>query len=249
MTRAVIIDDEENARVALAVLIEQHTTGVKIEGMYASLKEGCKMITALKPDVVFLDIQMPDESGLELWKYFPKPTFNVVFTTAYHQYAIQAIKLAAFDYLLKPIDIDELVSVVGRLQEHRHVKSIEARLETLEANLKHQHAPSRIVLPTSDSLMIVKIEDIIRAESDDNYTYFFLSDNSKHLVSKTLKEFESLLPKERFIRIHQSHLVNVDFIKKLVKGKSGFVQMADGSKLPVARERKDFVIEALGRLS
>lgn len=246
--RAVIIDDEENARVALSVLIEQHTTGVEIEGMFPSLKEGCKMITVLKPDVVFLDIQMPDESGLELWKYFPKPSFNVVFTTAYHQYAIQAIKLSAFDYLLKPIDIDELTVVIGKLQEHRNIKSIEARLESLENNLKSHQAPSRVVLPTSDSLMVVKIDDIVRAESDDNYTYFFLADNSKHLVSKTLKEFESLLPKERFLRIHQSHLVNLDFIKKFVRGKSGFVQMSDGSKLPVARERKDFVIEALGRV-
>jgi two-component system LytT family response regulator len=191
---------------------------------------------------------MPDESGLELWRYFAKPAFNVVFTTAYHQYAIQAIKLAAFDYLLKPIDIDELVTVVGRLQEHQHIKSIESRLETLEFNLKSQQSPSRIVLPTSDSLMVVKIDDIVRAESDDNYTNFFLSDNSKHLVSKTLKEFESLLPKERFLRIHQSHLVHLAFIKKLVKGKPGFVQMTDGSKLPVARERRDFVIEALNRI-
>ncbi|RAV98513.1 LytR/AlgR family response regulator transcription factor [Pseudochryseolinea flava] len=248
MMRAIIIDDEENARIALSVLIEQHTAGVKIEGMYPSLKEGCRMIEETKPDVVFLDIQMPDESGLELWKYFAKPFFNVVFTTAYHQYAIQAIKLAAFDYLLKPIDIDELIAVIARLQDQKNVKSIEARLEALENNLRHQQTSPRIVLPASDSLMVIKIEDVVRAESDDNYTYFFLVDGSKHLVSKTLKEFESLLPKERFLRIHQSHLVNLDFIRKLVKGKSGFAQMSDGSKLPVARERRDSVMEALSKL-
>ncbi len=248
MLKAILIDDEENARIALKVLIEEQTSGVSIVGMYSSLKEASSPIIALRPEVVFLDIQMPEENGLELWRYFPKPFFNVVFTTAFHQYAIQAIRLAAFDYLLKPIDIEELENVVTRLKEQRSYKNVEQRLEVLEGNMRNSNTISQIVLPTQESLEMVKLENIIRAESDDNYTYFFLADGTKLLVSKTLKEYENLLPKTVFLRIHQSHLVNLKFVKKYLKGKNGFVEMIDGQKLPVSRERRDDLIDLMGRI-
>jgi len=248
MLKAIIIDDEENARIALSVILEEYETEISIQGMYASLAEARPAIERLKPNVVFLDIQMPGESGLELWKYFPHPTFDVVFTTAFHQYAIEAFKLSAFDYLLKPIDIDELSRVVKKLMLHHPAKKIEERLMALENNLSNTQTVSQIVLPTLESFIVVKIADIIRVESDDNYSRFFLVDNTVHLVSRTLKEYEALLPKPTFLRVHQSHLINLKFVKQYLKGKLGLVEMINGEKLPVSRERKDTLIEALGRV-
>jgi two-component system, LytTR family, response regulator len=248
MLKAIIIDDEENARMGLSALIKQHVPSITVEGAYPSLREAKEAIVTASPDVVFLDIQMPEETGLNLWKYFPTPTFHVVFTTAYHQYAIQAIKLAAFDYLMKPIDIDELVKVTERLQHQKQSKTIEERILALESNLKQTAAISQIVLPTQESLVIVKIAEIMRAESDDNYTYFFLTNNTRHLVSKTLKEYESMLPRTIFMRIHQSHLINLKFVKRYIKGKSGFVEMTDGKQVPVSREKREALIEALSNI-
>jgi two-component system LytT family response regulator len=248
MIKAIIIDDEENARVALSVLIKEHTPEISILGMYESLQEANPAIVKLRPDVVFLDIQMPGETGLELWKYFPQPFFDVVFTTAFSQYAIEAIRLSALDYLLKPIDIDELTRVVDKMTNQQPSKKIEERLLALEKNLTGTQTASQIVLPTLESFIVVKIADILRVESDDNYTRFFLVDGTAHLVSRTLKEYESLLPKPLFQRVHQSHLINLKFVKLYIKGKSGQIEMINGEKLPVSRERKDSLIEALGRV-
>jgi two-component system LytT family response regulator len=248
MFKAIIIDDEENARVALSVLIEEHTPEITIVGCYASLQEANPAITKLRPDVVFLDIQMPEESGLELWKYFPQPFFDVVFTTAFQQYAIEAIRLSAFDYLLKPIDIDELSRVVGKLMRSNPNRKIEERLLALEKNLSSTQTVSQIVLPTLESFIVVKIADILRVESDDNYSRFFMVDNTAHLVSRTLKEYETLLPKPLFLRVHQSHLINLKFVRQYLKGKLGMVEMVNGEKLPVSRERKDSLIDSLGKI-
>jgi two-component system LytT family response regulator len=248
MIKAIIIDDEENARVALSVLIKEHTPEISILGTYESLQEANPAIVKLRPEVVFLDIQMPGETGLELWKYFPQPFFDVIFTTAFHQYAIEAIKLSAFDYLLKPIDIDELMRVVDKLMHHQPSKKIEERLLALERNLSTTQTASQIVLPTLESFIVVKIADILRVESDDNYARFFMLDGTAHLVSRTLKEYEGLLPKPLFLRVHQSHLINLKFVKQYLKGKTGQVEMVNGEKLPVSRERKDSLIEVLGKV-
>jgi two-component system LytT family response regulator len=244
---AIIIDDEENARIALSLLIREHTPQLSLLGCYSSLTEAHAAITEREIDVVFLDIQMPHESGFQLWKYFPRPAFHVVFTTAHQQYAIQAIRLSALDYLLKPIDIEELELVVQKLIQRTFTSQIGERLAVLEANLKNTPAISQIILPAQNSLIVVKIEDIVRCESDNNYTKIFLRDRTEHLISKTLKEYENILPASFFLRIHQSHLINLKNVKRYIKGKNNFVEMADGVQLPVSKERKDTLLEMLGR--
>jgi two-component system LytT family response regulator len=246
---AIIVDDEENARITLTLLIRDHIPQLNVIGSYASLKEARNAIAERKPDLVFLDVQMPDESGLSLWKYFPQPDFHVVFTTSYQQYALQAIRLSALDYLLKPIDIDDLFRVVQKLQDNSSIKRLDQRLSVLETNLAQPASSiTQIVLPTHDSLLVIKLDDIVRCESDNNYTKFFLVNGIQHLISKPLKEYESVLPSEIFLRIHQSHLINLRFVLRYVRGKPGQVEMNDGSILPVSRERKEALVNRLTKM-
>lgn len=243
--KGIIIDDEENARIALSLLIKEHAPQIKLIGSYASLAEANQPIVDGNPDVVFLDIQMPDELGLQLWKYFPQPHFHVVFTTAYHQYALRAIHLSALDYLLKPIDIDELNRVVKKLERQTSLYNIGERLAILEANMTNTSTISQIVLSMHDGLIVVKLEDIIRCESDNNYTRFILQNGEEHLISKTLKEYENMLPADMFLRIHQSHLINLKFVKKYKKGKRSLVELTNGVIIPVSNEKKEILIEML----
>jgi two-component system LytT family response regulator len=245
---AIIIDDEENARITLSLMIREHTPHITLVGCYSSLADAHSAIAENAIDVIFLDIQMPNESGFQLWKYFPNPTFHVVFTTAHQQYAIQAIRLSALDYLLKPIDIEELELVVQKLIQRKVASQIGDRLAVLEANLKNTPAISQIILPTQNSLIVIKIEDIVRCESDNNYTRFFLRDRTEHLISKTLKEYENILPIQTFLRIHQSHLINLKYVTRYMKGKNNFVEMADGVQLPVSKERKETLLAMLGKI-
>jgi len=246
--KAIIIDDEENARITLSLLIREHAPQINIVGTYSSLQDAHHAILKMKPDVVFLDVQMPGESGLTLWKYFPFPDFDVVFTTAHHQYALQAIRLSALDYLLKPIDIEELSRVVHKLFQVSSKEKINERLSVLEANMASASTISQIVLPTHNSLIVIKLSDIIRCESDSNYTRFFLLGASEYLVSKSLKEYENILPANSFLRIHQSHLINLSYVKKYIKGKIGSVELVDNTVLPVSKERKETLLAMLNSI-
>ena len=246
--KAIIIDDEENARITLSILIRDHIPQLVVAGSYGSLGAAREGIEQLKPDVVFLDVQMPDEWGLALWKYFPQPSFNVVFTTSYEQYALQAIRLSALDYLLKPIDIDDLNRVVEKLNNQSIVTRLDQRLAVLEENLSRTSRISQLVLPTYETLEVVKLAEIIRCESDNNYTRFFLADGKEYLISKPLKEYEALLPQEMFLRIHQSHLINLSYVTRFIKGKAAQVEMRNGTVLPVSRERKEQLVQRLSVL-
>jgi two-component system, LytTR family, response regulator len=239
---AVIIDDEDNARIGLELLLKKTSPEITIVGSYGTLKEAKLGIEKLNPDIVFLDVLMPQESGLNLWKYFPHPTFHVVFTTAHTQYAIQAIRLSALDYLLKPIDPNELKLVIEKIHWQAREKKIDQRLSVLEANLKEITENSKIVLPTHDSLIVVNVADIIRCQSDDVYTHIYLKDGTHYLISKILKEYEKMLPKSLFLRVHHSHIINLNLIKRYIKGITS-VELVDGSIVPVSKERKERLIE------
>jgi two-component system LytT family response regulator len=211
-------------------------------------KSGIALINNLKPQIVFLDIQMSDGSGFRLLEGFIDPEFQVVFTTAYDQYAIKAIRYSALDYLLKPIDPDELKSAVIKSVEKCRSNPDPRPVKVLMENLQNQSEPKKIILSTSEGLHVIKVSDIIRCESDDYYTRFFFTDRNKLLLSKTLKDVEEMLNGLGFIRTHKSHLINISFIKSYLKNDGGYIVLSNGDQIPVSRRKKEVILNAIGRL-
>lgn len=245
MLKAVIIDDVKEAREALLKDISEYCPEIEIIGQADGVVSGAKLIKTEKPDLVFLDIQMNDGSGFDLLEVLGDINFKVIFTTASDAFAVKAFKYSAVDYLLKPVDADELVKAVGKVEEGTHKDSVSLLLE----NSKQNNKPFRkLALNTLDKLHIVNISDIVRCESDVNYTQFFFADKSKLLVTKTLKDFEELLSEHQFVRVHQSHLVNSNYIKEFVKGDGGYLVMTDGTSVPVSTRKRNAVVEILNSL-
>ncbi|MBS1910840.1 MAG: response regulator transcription factor [Bacteroidetes bacterium] len=247
MIEAIIIDDERIGRETLRSLLEQCCPSVHVAGMADSVASGREMIEKCSPDLVFLDIEMPFVNGFELLATLPEKTFEVVFTTAYDQYALRAIKAAALDYLLKPIDRDELIAAVAKAEQKLGGKrTLSQNIEVLLANLRHASPEhSKIALPTDDGLILVQMSDIIRCEADGNYTRFHLVRDEQILVSRTMKEFDTILGEKDFLRVHHSHLVNMAHVRKYLRGEGGFVIMSDSATIPVSRRRKDELIRRL----
>jgi two-component system LytT family response regulator len=244
--RSVIIDDEPNNIENLSAIIAKWCPEVMVVGSATSAREGIEVIRSADPDLVFLDIQMPELSGFEVLKAFSSVNFEVIFVTAYDQYGIQAIKFSALDYLLKPIDVTEMQEAI---------KKASAKLATKRQNLsvgnlidfikRSQKDLPKIALPTMQETHYVKVSEILRCESSDNYTRFYLRAGETILVCKTLKEFSELLQPFGFLRTHQSHLVNTDHIKSLLKEDGGTLMMEDGTKIPVSRQNMETVKKTL----
>lgn len=211
---------------------------------------GMEVIKNTKPDVVFLDIQMQDGSGFKLLEYLDKIDFQVIFTTAFDQFAIRAFKYNALDYLLKPIVPQDLINAVNRAEQIKEKKkSLEGQnLDELLENIKKTTESPKIILTTADKIHLISVNNIIRCESDNYYTRLFFTDGNTLLVSKTLKEVEKLLSGFDFIRPHKSHLVNVHFIRGFLKHDGGSMLMSDGTEVPVARRKKEMVLEVLNQL-
>lgn len=245
MLKAIIIDDSIEARKALVTEIEDCCPEIELIGQAEGVVSGAKLIRSMNPDLIFLDIQMNDGSGFDLLELIGNITFKVIFTTASDEYAVKAFKYSAVDYLLKPIDPDELVSAVKKAERGNQKENLNLLME----NAKNTNKPVRkLALNTLDKLHIVNISDIVRCESDVNYTQFFFSNGNKLLVTKTLKDFEDLLSEHQFIRVHQSHLVNVNFIKEFVKGDGGYLVMTDKTSVPVSTRKRNTVVEMLNSL-
>lgn len=249
MLRAIIVEDEIRSRETLRGLLKLYCKNVQIIGEAENVKEGIGMIEDRKPDVVFLDIQMPDGSGFKLLESIIEIDFDVIFTTAYDQFAIKAIKFSALDYLLKPIFPDDLVKAVKKAEDKKEGQSQKVNVDVLLENIKMPpKEPPKIILSTSDKINIVRVDDIVRCESDNYYTFFFFKNGEKLLLSKTLKENEELLKEHNFIRPHKSHLINVLFIKSYLKQDGGYILLTDGSKVPVSRRKKEMIIEIISNL-
>lgn len=210
------------------------------------MDEAVDLIRRTDPELVFLDIEMPVQNGFEIFEQVGQVNFDVIFTTAFDQYAVKAFEYSAVDYLLKPIKIRKLVAAVDKVRDKVDRRSREGRLETLRQNLGQDFR--KVVLPTQEGYQFLQIDRIIRCEADSNYTNFFLADGSRVFVSKTLKLVEGLLNDRDFFRIHQSHLINLRHMVKYIKGKSGQVQMADGSLLDVSVRRKGALLERIRSL-
>jgi two-component system LytT family response regulator len=241
-TRVMIVDDEEGARESLSNLLEQYVPDVRIVAKAENIMSAFEKIKKYTPDVVFLDIQMPFGSGFDLLERIGSALkFDIVFVTAFDQYALKAIKYSALDYLLKPVDIDELKNCIKKHRENKMNTSPEG-VQNLIENLNAEGKEKKLAIPDTNGISFVALRDILRLDSDGNYTIFYLTDGRKLMASKTLGEYEHLLESEEFYRIHRSHMVNLRHVKKFIKGENAGVLLSDGSTVEVARRKKaDFL--------
>jgi two-component system LytT family response regulator len=247
MKTCIIIDDEKNARETLAKIIERYfSTKIKILFSADSVKEGVFAINKHNPDLVFLDIEMPEENGFKLFDYFDIYNFEVIFTTAYKQYAIDAIKFAALDYLLKPINFIDLRDVLTRLEKKQSKTSNNAQIEAFLSNVNNDPGNfNKIALPTLDGYQLEKVNNIVYCQAEESYCKIFTNRNEVILVARTLKNIEELLPEEVFFRIHKSHLVNMNYIKSYSKTDGYKIKLENGVELDVATRRNDEFLKAL----
>lgn len=240
--KAILIDDEQLSLDVLVWEIEGLDLDVEIIGQYTDPRIGIEAIKQDHPDLVFLDIEMPEIDGIQLVQSLHPIFFNVVFTTAYENYAVDAIKHEALDYLLKPVRPEELRRAIER-HRSRNLDHLQNNLSSLFERLQKQNnSRKKVVIPTSKGLEFVELDNIMRCESSSNYTHILLRDGNKLFISKTLKEVEELLDSESFCRVHKSHLINLDAIKRYVKVDGGHIVLEDGSEIPVSRNKKgDFL--------
>lgn len=239
--KAIIIDDEEAARITLSKLLEWNASDVDIVDLCSNVDDAIRSIRLHQPDLIFLDIEMPVKNGFDLLQQIGEINFEVIFVTAYDQFAVEAFKRHALAYLLKPVDEDELKIVIERARKHVSAPLNEATLVKLFESLQlQQPAFNKIAIPTLEGLELIKVDQITHCSSDGNYTYIFRSNNEPLLVSKTLKQIEEQLASfSQFVRVHHSHLVNLFFVKRYQKGKGGSLIMEDNAIVPVSRSRKD----------
>lgn len=236
MLRAIIVDDEPAARNILEIMLQEHNAEIQVVDSCADVMAAVKSINHLKPDVVFLDIEMPGYSGFQLVELFKEPEFEIIFTTAYAQHAIRAFEVSAVGYLLKPIDEDKLALVVDKLKSKQ---SMQQRIELLRENL-NEPTPKKIALPVAEGLLFVALQNIEYLEADGSYTNLFLEDGSKLLISKKMGEFEHLLTLEnRFFRPHRSFIINLNHIKQYIKHDGGHILMNCGGIINLSRDKKD----------
>ena len=237
--KTIIIDDEEDGRLVLASLLKLYCPKVEVLGMFSSASEGIKGIEEIKPDLIFLDIDMPIMNGFSMLEKLASIDFAVIFVTAYNHYAIKAIKFSALDYLLKPIDEKELTMAVNKCIQERDSKENE-RLSFFIKNQKNDiQALTQMALPIRDGYIFANVNDIVRCEGDGNYTLVLFQNGEKQLVSKTLKEFETNLAHHNFVRIHKSHLINLKYVKKYTRGEGGSVLLTDNTEIEVSRRSKE----------
>lgn len=240
--KALIVDDEISNQENLQQLLKSYAEDVQVCAIAGTIAEAETAIKQHRPELVFLDIQLHNRSGFDLLKQLDEINFEIIFVTAYDQYGIQAIKFAALDYLLKPIDIDELAAAVNKARKAVQQKKKNERLGHFLEYLKDDNQTSpRIALPLFGETRYISINDIVRCEADNTYTRFFLTTGEQVLVSKTLKEYATMLLEYGFLRVHQSHLINPDFIKSWLKEDGGCLLLNDGHKIPVSKLKKDEV--------
>ncbi|MCD4832448.1 MAG: LytTR family DNA-binding domain-containing protein [Bacteroidales bacterium] len=242
--KAVIVEDELASRETLTAYLKKYCSDVDLLAEADSVKSGLEIIKKHKPDVVFLDIEMPYGNAFDLLEQIPEVDFEVVFVTAYSNYAVKALNLSASYYILKPISIDELIKAVDKIKANRNNAEISIHSKILLDNIQEVNKPNhKIVLPLLNGFEIVHVRDIIRCRANDNFTEFHLKDGSKKLISRTLKFYEELLKDFGFIRVHKSHLINFQYVTKYLKGKGGMVEMSDGSVVDVSVNRKAEFLE------
>jgi len=247
MITAIIVDDEPYCCESLATLLERYCPDVKILDICYSASDALVSINEQKPQILFLDIEMPHMNGFELLQKIPDINFELIFTTSYDQYAIKAIRFSALDYLLKPVDREELQKAVNKAME-RMKHPLPQQIEILLQKLNHPTIPiNKIAIPTMEGLQMLFVENIISCSSDSNYTVLHLKNRQKITASRTLKEVEEMLGDYSFLRVHHSFVVNLNEVEKYAKGDGGYLIMSDGSNIDVSRSRKEILLKKLQR--
>lgn len=249
MLHTLIIDDELHVRKTLSQMAEEECPNIKVVGLADSVKSGVEAINKYHPDLVLLDIKMDDGTGFDLLKKTEPINFKVIFITAFNQFAIQAFKFSAIDYLLKPVDPEDLVNAINRAEKLVQ-NDFSTQLKVLDENLKTiDNKDKKILLKTSETVHLVRVQDISYCESNLSYTTFFLKDGQKILVSKTLREFDDMLKEFGFFRVHKSFLVNLFTISRFEKGDGGYLVMENNDRVPVASRKKDELMELFETLT
>ncbi len=239
--KVVIIDDEQHCVDILVSMLARHFPDVEVAEGCNSVMAGKKAIDRHHPGLIFLDVEMPHDNGFELLRQYDRPEFDVVFTTAFENYALKAIKFSALDYLLKPFSLEELAVAVEKYRQKRFQDhaSMQENLQVFLQNVKNfPQGPRKIALPTLNGLLFVAVSDIVRCESQANYTKIFFQDKTSKTVSRSLKEFEFLLEDLDFFRVHHSHLINLHHLHSYIQGEGGFAMMKDGTSVEISRRRK-----------
>ncbi len=246
--KTVIVDDEPDALNFINSIIGEYCPSLEVVGKAYNVTGGVQQINTKKPDLVFLDVEMPNGSGFDLLAKFPEKEFDVVFITAFNHYAIKAIRFSAVDYILKPININEFIDAVKRVIRKRSEKSYQGNenFRILMENLRSA-SPSRLAIPAADGMEYLNPKDIIRIEADRSYSWFYINGNRKVLVSRHLKEFQDLLSDRHFFRSHNSHLINLKYVRKYIRREGGSIEMMDGSQIPISRNRKDLFLVHMSR--
>lgn len=241
--RTIIVDDEKSSRDNVRKALELYCSDIDIAGEADSVGSAVELITQAKPDLVFLDIEIRDGLGFDILQSFSTIDFNVIFITGHDHYAVKAFRYSAIDYLLKPFDTMELIAAVNKVRKANEKESFARRYQLMNEN--EHTSRKKLALPTFEGLSMVCIEDIVRCESDNSYTTFFIKNKHKLIVSKSIGEFEELLTFHQFFRAHQSHLINLREVKNFLKDDGGIVVLSDLSRVPVARRRKEQLMELL----
>jgi len=247
MLKAIAIDDEKDALEIITNQIGQHCSDIDLVDTCASGFEGVKSIHTHKPDVIFLDVDMPAMNGFQMLEMFEEVDFEVIFTTAYDQYAVDAFRISAIGFLLKPIDSEELVNAVNRLSTRHEEHLFKQHYDKLLHNLNEQNTNKQIAFPTREGFEFIYSEEIVYCEADGNYTKLYLTDGSKRMFSRLLKETEALIESYRFCRIHQKYLINLDYVKKYKRGDGGTVVLSNKQSLPVSRYFKEVFLTKIHR--
>jgi two-component system, LytTR family, response regulator len=247
--KAIIIDDENDARETLSTILRDFCPEIELIGTAADLPSGIKLIYKTKPHVVFLDIEMPEYNGLEILNFIEPELlrFDIIFTTAYSEYAIQAFKLSAVDYLLKPIQIEQLQLAVKKLRPSPEFDEISSRFEALKQNLNTSTGTVRVALPVTDGLLFINSDRIMFIKADRSYSEFVLADGNRIVVSKNLKEFEYLLNRSTFYRPHRSYMINFDYLRQFVRKDGGYLLMESGDEIPISNEKREELVQIMQR--
>ncbi len=244
MIKTILIDDEVHCLDTLNILLSDYCPQVQVVAQCLSAKKGLEEIGKLKPELVFLDIEMPFMNGFELLEQFKEIPFSVIFTTSYDQYAIKAIRFSALDYLLKPIDHKELVAAIQKIQTQAHAPLDEQFRMLMQKVQSKENIFTKIAVPTSEGFELIPADQIISCEADDNYTYLHLKNKMKVTACRTLKEVEEQLESfSSFVRVHHSYIANLNEVTKYVRGEGGYLVMSDGGTVQVSRSRKEALLK------